>query len=214
MAREQVIAVACGRPGLGASVVAALVALAAMGEGTRVLWIEAHAPEGGPDTLAARVAAAGAHDLVVVDAGSRIDGVDAACALGDCTLLLVLGDARADLAVGYAMAKHAAARPAAPALAAVTNRLDALSARWAAESLADACARFLGRPMLVAGHLADDPTLAAALAAGMPVADAAAGSPVMDAARHALRALRSRRAAALSLRDSSLSASTPLLAGP
>ncbi|HYD52450.1 MAG TPA: hypothetical protein VEA99_07475 [Gemmatimonadaceae bacterium] len=192
-----IVVVAAGRPGLGASVVAALVALAAMTEGEQVLWIEADAPEGGPDTLAARVANADAYELVVVDAGARADAAAAACALeGERTLLLVVGDERADLAASYAMAKAvvmAAERDAnrlPPTLAVVANRLDAVSARWAAESLADACRRFLGRPMLVAGHLPDDPTLAAAIAAGMPIADAAHGSPASDAAAAVRRRLR------------------------
>jgi len=185
MVREPVpvIAVACGRPGLGGSVVSALVALAAMAQGARVLWLEAYAPEGGPETLAARVASAGAHDLVVVDAGSRMHGIAAACTLStECTLLLVVGDARADLAASFAVAKFASNLAYPPALSVVSNRVDPTSGTWAANALANACARFLDRAMAVVGHVPDDPTLAAALAAGMPIADAAHGSPASEAA--------------------------------
>lgn len=194
MARDQVpvIAVACGRPGLGGSVVAALVALAAMTHGERVLWLEAYAPDGGPETLAARHAAAGAHDLVVVDAGSRLHGIAAACTLStECTLLHVVGDARADLAASFAVAKVASNLAYPPALAVVSNRVDPTSGTWAANALANACTRFLDRTMSVAGHVPDDPTLAAAIAAGMPIADAAHGSPASEAAALLIESLLS-----------------------
>lgn len=198
MARDQVpvIAVACGRPGLGGSVVAALVALAAMELGDRVQWLESHAPDGGPETLASRLDASGAHDLVVVDAGSRLHGIAAACTLStDCTLLLVVGDARADLAASFAAAKVASHLAYPPSLAVVSNRVDPTSGTWAANALANACSRFLDRPMSVAGHVPDDPTLAAAIAAGMPIADAALGSPASEAAALLLESLASSRTA-------------------
>lgn len=189
MPRETpLIAVAGGRPGLGTSVVAALVALAAMRDGAHVAWLESHAPDGGPETLAARLAAelsdTRSSDLVVVDAGARLDGIAAACAVpATCTLLLVTSDAAADIAAAFAVAKAASALSHPPALAVVASRLDAAAGRWACETVADACARWLGRTITVAGTIPNDPTLAAALAAGMPVADAADGSPAADAAR-------------------------------
>lgn len=182
-ARVSVIIVASGRRGLGSTVVAALVALAAMAAGRRVAWLEAEAPEGGPDTLAGRLANAESHDLAVIDAGASPDAVRAACALTAAPMLLVVtGDDRADMAASYGAIKLALAANADASLAIVANRVDASAGRWAAEALADACARFLDRAARVAGTIPDDPTLAAALAAGMPIADAAEGSPVSEAA--------------------------------
>jgi MinD-like ATPase involved in chromosome partitioning or flagellar assembly len=196
MVRERlpVIIVATGRPGLGCSVVSSLIALAAMSDGSRVLWLEANAADGGPDTLAARVAQAGEHDLLVVDAGSRLDGLFASCSLGGRrTLLLVTGESRPDLAAAYAVAKSAHSHPDAPAIAIASNRLDDSSGQWAAEILVEACGRFLGRAPIIAGVIPDDATLSAALSAGMTIADAAEGSPTLDAARQILSVLRTKR---------------------
>lgn len=194
MARDaglpMILVVAAGRRRLGASVTASLVALAAMHEGARVAWLDALA-EGGPGTLPERVGRAGAYDLAVIDAGASAEAVHAAVALpGRRTLLLVTGDDRADLAAGYAVLKSAVSRADDLALAAAATRLAPDAARWACDVLAESCARFLGRPLLVAGALPDDPTLAAALAAGMPIGDAADGSPTAGAAAEVARALR------------------------
>jgi MinD-like ATPase involved in chromosome partitioning or flagellar assembly len=195
MARDRlpIIVVASGRPGLGCSVVSSLVALAAMSDGSRVSWLEAHA-DGGPETLATRVDTAGEHDLVVIDAGSHLDGILASCAIaGRRTLLLVTGEARADLAAAFAVAKSVHSRPDAPAIAIASNRLDDSSGQWAAEILVEACGRFLGRSPLIAGVIPDDASLAAALAAGMSIGDAAQGSPTLEAAKRVVTALDSKR---------------------
>jgi MinD-like ATPase involved in chromosome partitioning or flagellar assembly len=174
--------------------VSSLVALAAMSDGTRVLWLEANAADADPATLAARVEGAGDHDLVVIDAGSRLEGLLSSCAIaGRRTVLLVTGESRADLAAAYAVAKSVHSQPDAPAIAIASNRLDEDSGQWAGEILVEACARFLGRTPVIAGVIPDDATLSAALSAGMTIADAADGSPALEAARQVVSVLRSNR---------------------
>ncbi|MDF1506485.1 hypothetical protein PYV61_26255, partial [Roseisolibacter sp. H3M3-2] len=136
-----------------------------------------------------------AHDLVVVDAGSRLDGVraaldvaraaaDAAAAAGAgnlaVRLLVVTGSDPIALAASYALVKGAAAdAPDAPPIPVdvLASRLDDEEARRAFEHLEGAARHFLRQPLRLAGALPDDATLAVALRAGMPLQDAAAGSP-------------------------------------
>jgi MinD-like ATPase involved in chromosome partitioning or flagellar assembly len=92
------------------------------------------------------------------------------------------------VAACYALVKATAARHPDLAADVVLNGGDGAPARRAADELAAAARRRLERRLDCLGFVPDDPSLRAALAAGMPLPDAAAGSPVAD---H-LRAIGSR----------------------
>jgi MinD-like ATPase involved in chromosome partitioning or flagellar assembly len=136
------------------------------------------------------------HDVVVVDAGSRLDAVragletaraaQAAAAAAPAgggnlavRLLVVTGADPVALAASYALVKSVAADALADALPVdvLAGRLDDDDARRAFEHVDAAARHFLRHPLRYAGALPDDATLAVALRAGMPLQDAAAGSP-------------------------------------
>ncbi|GJG86568.1 hypothetical protein tb265_17490 [Gemmatimonadetes bacterium T265] len=145
--------------------------------------------------LEAPPAAAGA--AVLVDAGARLGTVlgalAAALAAGLAPgLLVVTGTDAAQLAAAYALIKVAAERGLTTATEVVVVGGDAAEARDAFALLTAGVRRFLDRPLALAAHVPEDPSLAVALAAGMSVHDAAAGSP----AAAALAALAERWAGA------------------
>lgn len=133
-----------------------------------------------------------AHELVVVDAGSRLDtvraGLETAQAAAQAAdgnlavrLLVVTGSDPIALAASYALVKSVAAAdaPDLPSLPVdvLASRLDDDDARRAFEHLDAAARQFLQQPLRFAGSVPDDASLAVALRAGMPLQDAAAGSP-------------------------------------
>jgi len=136
-----------------------------------------------------------AHDLIVLDGGSRLDAVCACCEAGGgsappARLLVVADTDPIALAASYALVKAARERTSAlpggaVACDVIVNRRDDDAARLGFAQIAAACTEFLGAPVRHAGTLPDDGSLALALRAGMPLQDAAAGSPAAVAA-HAL----------------------------
>lgn len=123
---------------------------------------------------------------VLVDAGARLGpvlGALAAALAADLAagLLVVTGTAPAQLAAAYALVKVAAQRKLAPAIEVVIVGGTAAEAADAFALLAGGARRFLDRPLALAAHVPEDPSLAVAFAAGMSVHDAAAGSPAAAA---------------------------------
>lgn len=188
---------------------------------------------GDAPALAVTVAdARAASDLVIVDAGSRLAGVDAAlaaaclAAAGEpagawggarnlaALLLVVTGTDAPALAAAYALVKacasgalHGDARRGDVAAEVLVAGADAAQAAAASAQLDEGTRHFLARPLHLAGAVPDDPSLALALGAGMTVHDAAAGSPAA-AALHAL-AERAGAARAGAARAGAASRSAP-----
>ena len=170
-----VVVVAGSTRGAGTSTTAAVLAAsaAALGRAARV-EPATHGDEAPADQ------ASGA--LALVDAGAELAAVRAALGRNpDALLLVVSGTAPAALAAAFALVKATAPAPAELVLVGG----DASAAAAAHARLDEGARRFLGRPLRLAAAVPEDPSLAVALAAGMPVHDAAAGSPAA-AALHAL----------------------------
>lgn len=135
-------------------------------------------------------------DAVLVDAGARLGTVlgalAAALAVGHAPgLLVVTGTDASQIAAAYALIKVAAERGLTTTAEVVIVGGDAIEARDAFALLTAGVRRFLDRPLVFAAHVPEDPSLALALSAGMPVHDAATGSP----AALALASLATRWAA-------------------
>ena len=125
-------------------------------------------------------------DAVLVDAGSRLGNVLGALAAARAAgrspgLLVITGTDAAQLAAAYALIKVAAERGLTDATEVVIVGGDEQEAHDAFVLLTAGVRRFLDRPLLLAAHVPEDPSLAVALAAGMSVHDAAAGSPAAAA---------------------------------
>lgn len=125
------------------------------------------------------------YDLVVVDAGSRLEAVLTACDGGVSRLLLVTNEDPIAMAATHALLKAVEARRPGVPVDVLVNRAGAHEAERIAAHLHDAAARFLDRELGFAGAIPDDPCLQGGLGAGMTVQDAAAGSPAALAARAA-----------------------------
>jgi MinD-like ATPase involved in chromosome partitioning or flagellar assembly len=117
------------------------------------------------------------YDLIVIDAGSRLDGVLRAIAAGAGRLLAVGTSEPIAVAATYALVKAVEARHDGLSVEVLFNRDDGPTARRAAEELTTATSRFLAREIGCVGLVPEDPSLRAALGAGMSLLDAAAGSP-------------------------------------
>jgi MinD-like ATPase involved in chromosome partitioning or flagellar assembly len=124
-----------------------------------------------------------AFDLVVVDAGSRLEPVLTACDGGVSRLVLVATDDQIALAATHALLKAVTARLGPVAADVIVNRMGGEGAAEIFAPLADAAQRFLDRRLELAGALPHDPCLQGGLGAGMALQDAAAGSPCALAAR-------------------------------
>lgn len=118
-----------------------------------------------------------AYDLVVVDGGSRLDSVLAACAPGAARLVAVSTPDRVSLAATYALVKVAGAKLPELPVTVLANRGD----EAAAESLRGAVGRFLGRALDGVAAIPDDECLRAGINAGMDIQDAAVDSPAAAA---------------------------------
>lgn len=249
---------ASGRGGAGASLVSALLAVVAAGEGMQVLLVDAddfvgplalllgttpHASwmdlrggrlgaedvvtpvsttltlvaggparataAGGPLTPAERRAClqrvgelAATVDLVVVDTGARLDPLVAAIAPhADERLVAVSGSSDpVGLAATYALCKAARERHPALPIDLLVNRESGSEATRHFDRIDAGARQFLGTALEYGGAIPADPTLDAALRAGIPFPEAAAGSPAALAA-HAL--VRRARAGAHSTRSGS-----------
>jgi MinD-like ATPase involved in chromosome partitioning or flagellar assembly len=132
------------------------------------------------------------HELVVVDAGSRLDtvraGLETAHAAAQAAdgnlavrLLVVTGSDPIALAASFALVKSVFASDGpdhpCPPVDVLASRLDDDDARLAFEHLDAAARQFLQQPLRFAGAVPDDASLAVALRAGMLLQDAATGSP-------------------------------------
>ena len=125
------------------------------------------------------------HDLVVVDAGSRLEAVLTACGGGVSRVLLVATEDQIAMAASHALLKALEARMPGLPVDVVVNRAGERHAAEVHDHLAAAAERFLARALGFAGAVPDDPCLQGGLGAGMTVQDAAAGSPAALAARAA-----------------------------
>lgn len=126
-------------------------------------------------------------DLVVVDGGSRLDSVMAACAVGAERLLAVTTPDRIALAATYALIKVARARFDGMPLELLVNHASAEGARDVHAVVASASSAFLGSSITLAGAVPEDGALAETLARGESLAAAPPGP-----AQEALAALAAR----------------------
>ncbi len=229
-ATGNVVVVAGGKGGVGASTVAALVGVAAAVAGRRTLLVDCDArvgalhlmlgvaprslgelrggaleasdlvaeiagtlhvvsgaaadadgvPPAEARALAGRVAELfDSYELVVIDAGSRLESVLGACAHAGRLLVVTTADAIA-AAAGYALLKMAAERHPTLSTRVVANRHDERGGPGDG-LISSAAAHFLGREAPVAAAVPEDSLLARAVGAGMTVQDAADGSPAAHA---------------------------------
>lgn len=147
-------------------------------------------------------------DAVVVDGGSRLDSVMAACAAGAGRLVAVTSRDRIAQASAYALLKVARARFQGLPARLVVNRAGAPEGREAHE-LVDAAARtFTGTGVLFGGAVPDDDALGAALGGGSPL-HAIAEGPAADAVALVAEQLLAEAAA-----WRSPDASLPILSAP
>jgi MinD-like ATPase involved in chromosome partitioning or flagellar assembly len=121
------------------------------------------------------------YDCVVVDGGSRLDGVLAMARCGAGSALLVTDADRIALASNFALIKVLAHHLPSVATRVLVNRHDETVAERAAAHLAGACRKFLDTDVPHTGTIPDDVCLRAAIGAGMPVGDAAHDSPAAQA---------------------------------
>jgi MinD-like ATPase involved in chromosome partitioning or flagellar assembly len=129
------------------------------------------------------------YDIVIFDAGSRLDTVTAVVETADASLVLVTSADRLSLAANYALVKAVRARRADTAISVLSNRHSDALAEEACDFLVGACSHFLGRTIDVLGAVPDDPCLQAAIGAGMTVRDALGGSPAAESMRGILSRL-------------------------
>jgi MinD-like ATPase involved in chromosome partitioning or flagellar assembly len=127
------------------------------------------------------------YDLVVVDAGARLEALAAAIAphARERLVAVVGGADPIALAATYAIVKALRARHAALPADVLVNRHAGPEATRCYDTIAAGAAQFLGASLGFAGAVPADPTIDAALRAGMPFLDAAAGSPAAIAAHQA-----------------------------
>lgn len=235
--------VASGRGGAGSSLLSALLAVSAAGEGRRVLLIDADdfvgplaltlgvtpraswtdlrggrvtpldvaTPVSATLTLvaggAARLSEGGvmqtpvnaverkacmrrvstlaeSMDLVVIDCGARLDAVLGAITPhgGERLVAVSAGSDPVGLAATYALCKAVVQKHSALPVDVLVNRHEGSDAARCYDAIDAGARQFLGLTLRLAGAIPADPTLDAALRAGMPFPDAAAGSPAAVAA--------------------------------
>lgn len=232
---------ASGRGGSGTSLVAALMAMSAAGDGYRVLLVDADEHVGPLSMLlgvtpratwldlrggrvspvdvaspisttltlvaggAARLAAddglplssaerkaclrrvgmlASGMDLVVIDCGSRFETISSAITphTGERLLAVTASADPIGLASTFALCKAVSIRHGALSMDVLVNRHEGSEAKRCFDAIDAGARQFLGASLGFAGAVPPDPTLDAALRAGMPFPDAAAGSPAAIAA--------------------------------
>jgi flagellar biosynthesis protein FlhG len=137
-------------------------------------------------------------DLVVIDCGARIDTVLAAITphADERLVAIAAGSDPVGLASTYALCKAVHTRYGALPLDVLVNRHEGSDAARCFDTIAAGARQFLGMPLRLAGSVPSDPTLDAALRAGMPFPHAAAGSPAAIAAHDVV--MRALTTAALS----------------
>jgi MinD-like ATPase involved in chromosome partitioning or flagellar assembly len=133
------------------------------------------------DALDRVLALASDFDVVIVDAGARLETVMSALQNKIGTAVIVSDTDRESLAASYALLKVLAQNAPAVRCNVLINRYDDKRARAASDRLSEASLQFLDRSLSSSGALPDDACLRAALGAGMPIGDAAEGSPAARA---------------------------------
>ncbi len=109
------------------------------------------------------------YDLVLIDAGSRLDSVVAAAGPTALRFVAVSGAEPVALASAYALVKAIDTKwPNAP-VELLVNRFDETHGRDAFHHVKTATERFLGRGIGFAGSIPDDRELGSALVAGTPL---------------------------------------------
>lgn len=133
---------------------------------------------GSDEVARARDTLYGRHDLVVIDAGWRMDTVLDACAGGAERIVFVTTPEREALSACYGLIKGVEVRLPGMRFEVLVNRQASSSARTAFEQLQAATLTFLRRAVVLAGGVPEDACLRAGTKGGMPVDDAAADSEV------------------------------------
>jgi flagellar biosynthesis protein FlhG len=123
-------------------------------------------------------------DLVVIDCGARLDAVLGAITphSGERLVAVSAGSDPVGLAATYALCKAVVQRHSALPVDVLVNRHEGSEAARCYDAIDAGARQFLGLTLRLAGAIPADPTLDAALRAGMPFPDAAAGSPAAIAA--------------------------------
>lgn len=118
----------------------------------------------------------GSYDVVIIDAGSRLDSVIAAASPAVRRFVAVTGADPVALASAYALIKAIDAKwPGAPIELLVNGHEDDRAHR-AHQYVQTACERFLHRDVSFGGTIPEDEQMQAAVLAGQPLAQAAAGT--------------------------------------
>jgi MinD-like ATPase involved in chromosome partitioning or flagellar assembly len=134
-------------------------------------------------------------DLVVIDCGARLDSVLGALTPHAAERLIAVsaGSDPVALAATYALCKAVGQRHSALPVDILVNRHEGSEAARCYDAIDAGARQFLGLTLRLAGAIPADPTLDAALRAGMPFPDAAAGSPAAIAAHEVvMRVLAAR----------------------
>lgn len=134
-------------------------------------------------------------DLLVVDCGARLEAVLAAITphAGERVLAVSSGSDPIGLASTYALIKALRTRHGALRTDVLVNRHEGRDATRCFEAIDAGARQFLEQSLHQAGAIPADPTLDAALRAGMPFLDAAAGSPAALAAHDVVMQVLSAR---------------------
>lgn len=147
-------------------------------------------PEEAPDTLGRAewspllrrvVGLYGEYDLVVVDAGSRLEGLRAIETLAPGRLLAVAAADRVALAATHALVKSCTSRVPGLPTTVVFNRSTEPEARAAYNVLQGGVGRFLARSVEYAGTLPDDPRYRQGIEQGQTIQEAATRAALADA---------------------------------
>jgi MinD-like ATPase involved in chromosome partitioning or flagellar assembly len=134
-------------------------------------------------------------DLVVIDCGARLDNVLGAITPHSAERIVAVsaGSDPVALAATYALCKAVVQRHSALPVDVLVNRHEGSDAARCYDAIDAGARQFLGLSLRLAGAIPADPTLDAALRAGMPFPDAAAGSPAAIAAHEVvMRVLAAR----------------------
>ena len=121
-------------------------------------------------------------DLVVVDGGSRLDSVMAACSVGAEKLLCVTTMDRISVASTYALVKVARARFHGMPMELVVSGASDRAARDTHATVQSASASFLRSSIDFGGALPEDAEARAALAGGRPLQELSGDGPAFEAA--------------------------------
>jgi flagellar biosynthesis protein FlhG len=149
-------------------------------------------------TLFRRVAATyGEFELVVIDGGSRLDGLRSLGTFGAGRLVAVTASDRISLAATHALVKVCTAQQPGIRTELVVNRCGDAEARATFEVVREGVGRFLARSVEFGGAIPDDPHFGRALGQGQTVQEAARGGGLADAVYELARQITSTGAQAM-----------------